>query len=109
MRSNELLVEQNLLLNCFYKKNLFFQYGFGKDLLLELKDLELLKSEYLVDIVVAAKVVPVVAEFVSPIKGAGSPGQTPLSRLDGFPFCNFFLESRVKLRCYDLLVIILTC
>jgi hypothetical protein len=56
------------------KKNLFFQYGFGKDLLLELKYLELLKSEHLVDVVVAAKIVPVVAEFASSIKGAGSPG-----------------------------------
>lgn len=93
MSSNELLVEQNLLLNCFDKKNLFFQYGFRKDLPLELKDLELLKSEYLADIVVTAKVVPAVAEIVSPIKGAGSPGQTPLSRLDGFPFCNLLLES----------------
>ena len=109
MSFNELLVEQNLLLDCLDKKNLFFQYGFGEDLPLELKDLELLNSEYLADIVATAKVVPIVAGIVSPIKGAGSPGQTPLSRLDGFPFCNFFLESRVKLRCYDLLVIILTC
>jgi hypothetical protein len=90
---NEFLVEQNLLLNCLDKKNFFFQYGFNKNLRLELKYLELLDSEDLVNLVVVAKVVPVVAGLVSSVERAGSPGQTPLSRLDGFPFCNLFLES----------------
>jgi hypothetical protein len=75
------------------KKNLCFQYGFGKYLLLELKDLQLLESEDLVNLVVVAKVVPVVAELASSIERAGSPGQTPLRRLDGFPFCNLLLKS----------------
>jgi hypothetical protein len=61
-------------LNCLGKKNLCFQYGFGKYLTLELKDLQLLESEHLVNAVAAAKVVPVVAKFASSIKGAGSPG-----------------------------------
>jgi hypothetical protein len=68
--------------------------------------LELLESNHFLN-AVAAKVVPAIAGFVSPHKGARSPGQTSLSRLDGFSFCNFLLESRVKLRCCDLLAIIL--